>query len=388
MPHSTKPRKPSKDFPLFPHATRRWAKKVRGKTHYFGPWDDPDAALAKWLDQKDDLVAGRIPQTARRGQLTVKELVNEFLNSRRLRVESGELSNRTFLDYKAVGEKLADVLGRGRAVEYLTPGDFEKLRAVVAKGERGKGVGPVAIQNFVTRARSIFKFAYTRRLIDRPADFGDGFDRPRRHVFRKARNERELRMFTAEELRRIIAVAPQPLRAMILLGVNAGLGNSDVGQMRTEHIDLESGVLVYARPKTHVRRKAYLWPETVAAVQDWLERRPTPKNETDADLVFLTRCGASWHKTDAPDNPVSKEMAKLLKALGIERKGLSFYGLRRVLETIGSQTRDQPAVDRIMGHAERADDMAAIYREEAGDNTMDDRLRAVANHVHRWLFGR
>ena len=77
-----KPRKPYPDFPLFPHATRRRAKKIRGKLHYFGPWDNPDAALKKYLEQRDDLQAGRKPRNPQ-GGLTIRDLANQFLTSQR-----------------------------------------------------------------------------------------------------------------------------------------------------------------------------------------------------------------------------------------------------------------------------------------------------------------
>ena len=88
---SQKPKKPHPDFPLFPHATGRWAKKVRGDTYYFGPWSDPQAALLKWLDQKDDLLAGRKPRDTT-GDLTVRDLANRFMTIKLGFRNAGEIS--------------------------------------------------------------------------------------------------------------------------------------------------------------------------------------------------------------------------------------------------------------------------------------------------------
>src|SRR5947208_8957159 len=75
-----KPAKPHPDFPLFPHATKRWAKKIRGEFHFFGPWRDPQGALEEWLRVKDELLAGRKPRPKNNeGAVTVELVVNSLL---------------------------------------------------------------------------------------------------------------------------------------------------------------------------------------------------------------------------------------------------------------------------------------------------------------------
>jgi hypothetical protein len=96
-----KPRKPHPHFPLFAHANGQGAKKVRGKLHYFGPIDDPQAALKKFVEEKDDLLAGRAPRTPAESA-TLRELVNRFLTSKQRLVSAGELAARTFEDYRIV----------------------------------------------------------------------------------------------------------------------------------------------------------------------------------------------------------------------------------------------------------------------------------------------
>jgi hypothetical protein len=62
---SSKPRKPTENFPIFPHGSGRWAKEVRGKLRYFGKVagnTNGRKALDKWLEQKGDLLAGRTPR--------------------------------------------------------------------------------------------------------------------------------------------------------------------------------------------------------------------------------------------------------------------------------------------------------------------------------------
>jgi len=368
-----KPAKPYPDFPLFPHATGRWAKKIRGQLRYFGPWADPDAALQLYLDQRDDLYAGRRPRISTEGT-SIRDLCNRFLTAKRMLADTHEITERTFADYKSVCTRVIDAFGRTRLVSDLGTEDFEELRAKLSKTR-----GPVALGNEIQRVRVVFKYAFDAGLVDRPVRFGPTFRRPSKKTLRKVRNVKGPRLFEAQEIRTMLEAAGPQLKAMILLGINCGFGNSDVATLPIAAISLARAWLDYPRPKTGVHRRCPLWPETIAALQIVAQKRPQPKDVSSDRLIFITKYGQPWAKVTC-DNPVTKEMTKLLKSLKLHRPGLNFYALRHTFETIAGETKDQVAVDHIMGHAR--DDMASVYRERISD----ERLKAVTEAVRGWLY--
>lgn len=379
------PKKPCKDFPLYPHRAGYWAKKVRGRTVYFGRVsDDPKgkAALELWLEQKDDLLAGREPRAKSTEGLTVADACNEFLAHKEAFRDNGELSPRTFRGYYDTCARVVKAFRRDRIVADLAPADFGRLRKILARTR-----GAVALRNEMQRVRSIFKFAFDQGLILTPIRYGQSFDKPKLDTVRKAREaHREKfgdRMFEADELRAILAESKQPLRAMILLAANTGFGQTDIARLPIKTVNLDTGWVDFARPKTGVPRRIPLWPETVEALRGWVQRRPKAKSRADAGLMFLTVRGAPWVKVNekgAPKDAVLQEFNKVVQRLKLKRPRRGFYSIRHGFETIGCETGDQIAVNAIMGHVDTS--MAGAYRERIGE----DRLRRVTDHVRAWLF--
>ncbi len=177
-PAPSKPAKPYPDFPLFPHATGRWAKKIRGKLNYFGRWDDPDGALAKYLAEKDDLHAGRSPREAA-DALTVRTLCGKFLTTKKRLMEAAELSVLSYADYEATCLRIVKAFGKCWPVSDPRPDDFETLRAALAKKW-----GPVRLGNEINRVRIVFNYAWKNGLLDKPILFGEGFKRPSKKTLR------------------------------------------------------------------------------------------------------------------------------------------------------------------------------------------------------------
>ena len=369
-----KPKKPSQDFPLFPHATKRWAKKVRGKLHYFGPWSDPYAALNEWLRVKDDLLAGRRPRE-KTSIATMHFIGNKFLNKKRVLVDAGEMENRTWLDYQRTCKRMIRVWGKEFPVAELRPSDFTDFRVSMAK------YAHVTKKNEIARVRAIFAFAYKNRLIKDPVDYGQEFDKPTQRVLRIEKKKKGKQLYDAWTIRHLIANSNSTMAAMIHLALNCGFGNKDCAMLPLQAVDLKNGWVDWHRHKTGVDRRVPLWPETVAALRDAVANRVPHKYKPNADLLFITKFGLPWF-TDNTDNPVAKQFSKIARKAGVHRHGFGFYTLRHTFKTIGDRSGDRIAIESIMGHADNT--IEGVYREEIEDKRLVDAVEGIRT----WLFTR
>lgn len=297
---SDRPRKPRPDFPLFPHATGRWAKKVRGRFAFFGKVaDDPDGsnALDPWLEQRDDLLAGRKPRAKGEG-LTLAALTNAFLTAKQALRDSGELAARTWGTYYSTCERVLSEFGKHRLANALDAQDFGQLRSNLAKN-----LGAVALGNEIQRVRSLFKFAFDSGLIVAPVRFGPLFQKPSKRTIRLARQENGARMLEAAEIRAMLAAAGEPLRTMLLLGINCAFGNGDIGTLPIKAIDLDGKWIAFARKKSGISRRIPLWEETAQSIRKWLPKRPAPQDLAHFGLVFITKLWTSVG-TDRRGTPI------------------------------------------------------------------------------------
>lgn len=384
-----KPEKPYHEFPLFAHQCGQWVKKINGKLWYFGVWADPDAALERYHKEISEIRAGRNPR--RQYQIAgcnLVDVVNAFLTAKETLVTAGRLSQKMFSQYRDACKVLIDHFGRTVAIDQLTPQDFSGLIAAFPKTW-----GLSMIGGTVGRIRSVFLYAHAMELIDKPVRFGAEFRKPRKSEQRIERSgkiaARGRLYFEAEECRTLLdATKNTTMKACILLGLNGGFGNTDCSTLTRTSVDLVKGWIDFPRPKTGIERRVPLWPETSAMLQTVIETRAIPSQAGLDDRVFLTREGTPlvWDRLInegqkyQSQNNLTLTFGRLLRKCGLHKSGHNFYSLRRTFETVAGATKDQVAVDLIMGHEDGS--MAAVYRQGVDDV----RLTAVVEHVRKWFF--
>lgn len=372
-----------RDFPLRLHASGQFCKNVRGRTYYFGA--DAKAALARWVTEGPSLLAGR----ARPGQadrLTCRDLVNRFLTAKLEAMNAGELSRASFTEYHGSLGRFLAAIGPDAVVVNLGPSDFEKVRRKL-----GEGVGVVTLGKRLQCVRTALRWSWESELIAQPVRTGPAMRTPRASDIRKARAKSGSREYTRVELLALLDAAVDGwIRAALLLAINCGLGNGDLSALERRHIS--GDWLDFPRPKTGSPRRAFLWVETRQALAAAALARPEPADPVDAGAVFLTRNGLRLTRCSASKGDDTKSVFHdalrsafevVATNAGVVVTGRGFYGLRSTYRTVADEVADPPAIALTMGHATSVTDVRSQYVRRISD----DRIRAVAEHVHRWLFG-
>jgi integrase len=371
------------------HPGGQWVKKVRGKIRYFGAWANPDpdnakakAAIDKYMnfmratDNGEQDLAQPL-QVVRPEVLNLDTMVNGFMGDKHRSVESGDLSARQFAEYRKLGNLILSTLGKQRLVCDLSPADFATIRSKLPGG-------PVRLGNEVVWVRSFFRWASDHHGV--AVRFGNQLDKPARRVVRKAVKRKDI--FHPVEIKAILAKATPAIKAMILLGINAGFGQTDCATLPVSAVNLNTNVIEFDRHKTGIRRTVPLWPETVKALKEYV--RPCTAHP---ELFFITRWGNPWvhdevhrdtHgiiKNTVRCDAVDLEFDKAQKAAGLAIRG--FYLLRHTFRSVADPTGDLNAIRGIMGHAFPGMDEFYLHLNSGGI----ERLSRVTDYVRTWLFG-
>lgn len=404
---------PRADFPLRPHvATNRWYKTINNRRYYFGPLDDPDAALIRFHHDEPYIRKG-LPIPAENADpadslLTVNKLGQRWMHSIATRPPTEQVAPSTFESYRKAMRMLVDTLGRHTAVSSLTPHDFETLRNAIVRRYSGSPTNANKCRMII---RSAFKWAYDFQLIAVPVQMGT-FRPVSQSKVRERRHELGRQTYTAEEVqellrlarggvvgqkwkpgqKRVAGVAASPhIEAFILLGINVGMSQKEVADLRWRDLDLDAQLYDSIRPKSKMLRKACLWPETVDAIRRSIEDQATRGRAPlgPRDRVFLTRRGLPWVeevvKADGRmvrRDSVRLQFGKLLSAADIQLAWANFGKLRATFNTVADGCIDTVAVKIVMGHAPGSRIDEAYNRLDTFDVK---RLETVSAFVKAWL---
>lgn len=367
-----------------------WYKSVDGKTRYICkpcPVKTAAGLLGKRLVEIRDKEAGvdRV-RRVRPGRLTLDGLAEAYGAWLWQRLTTGiprKLSRRTYDDAIAVIDRFVDVAGPDRPASEIGPDDFTRY----------------AQNRFVKRAASsvrreiIYIEAWARwaspgirraGLLDHPWNFGPDFEKPSDSAIAHGAAETD-KSYSPDQLRSAFRAVRRSAiyRAAGLLGLNCGFLARDVATLPISAVDLQSGVIRFARGKTGVARLCVLWPWTVRAMRKYLGVRPNTTNPEASGLFFATANGLPYSRSSADGMDPGRQYD------GIGNRwhkltGLPFSGLRSTFATAADDWSDQRAVDLVLGHRSHESIRSRHYAKRFEIT----RIENLAWHVWPRVLGR
>jgi len=266
---------------------------------------------------------------------------------------------------RKANDQLIRCCGGDRPIKGIGPAEFSRFMTLLERE-----YVPSTIGWCVANVKAEFRWLWNDAHIDELPRYGNRFQRPSIKKVRLHKEDKKKthgdRFYSAEEIRGLIDACETRLqRCIVLLGINMGFGQADCAALEFNDLDLQHGWLDGFRPKAGmIARGGKLWDATVDALRDYIEHERPPSS---SPKVFAGM--------DAKQ--IGRRFAPLPERAGCKRVGMSVYGLRHSFETLAGASKDQRAVDHIMGHAEAGS--AKDYREKF----FRERLEEVAEVVRK-----
>ncbi|MBW1791653.1 MAG: tyrosine-type recombinase/integrase [Deltaproteobacteria bacterium] len=348
----------SDKFPLTLHPTGQYCKKIKSKLYYFGK--DKKIALQRYLQQATDLHNGRSLQNNSfyRNGITIRTLCNLYLDHQNSNVLSSQITAGHYKDQVNSLRIFARFLGQHRLLSEISTLDLQNYKKKLLKsyGSTHRVNLNLAIM------KAMFHWAKKNEVLENIPNI-DAISKVK--IVQKERT-----IFTANQIKQLLKIADDQMKAMILLGLNCGFGCTDCSELKWRDLELENGRVKLARKKTGISRNLPLWSETVQS----LKRLPKCGN-----LVFYTSKGNPCVRTISSvgkdgivkysnDNFITKKFSKLKAKANIKtEKGVGFYTLRRTAATLAARSGDPFAVQQLRGHADLK--MATTYVQDVSEQT-------------------
>ncbi len=365
-----KPKRPD-GCPLYPNNNGTWCANLAGKRRSFGGWSDLPAALRKYEMAKAKLLMGEDPfdksaqPSKRTSSKTIGDIVDRFTKAKKEDHKRGLITARTLKQVTYEIGRFKDQHGRV-SISSLTP---EKWSQIGQSFPENWSLG--MFNTRVKIVRSCFNYAMDAGWIE-PMRYGK-FCVVKQGVLKKHKAKKPQKLYTPEEILKILEFCSDDLKACILLTLSTGMGGTDLSLLRMS--DIENGFIVGRRNKTQVERKAPLWPE-VAALLAKLDR-------ADDECLFRTQRGLPLVGAMEHSNNYQSSFKRACVRAGVDNRGP--YLLRSITQTICEQANvplASLATSKIMGH-KRAE-ISETYRKEG--NVPDHQIRRVSQYLHAWLY--
>jgi len=355
----TQKRKTRSDkFPLTRHPTGQYCKKIRGKMYYFG--SDKQEALQRYIDQASYLhESNNSSQKPVNNSMTLKQLCDMFLKYQFTKVKANAITAQHYNDQVSSLNKLMAFLGQSRPIKDISTLDLQNYKRKLQKQYNSSGH---RLNLHISNLKTLFHWARKNDILQRTTNIDA--------VTRSKIVNKQRRIFTHEEINKLLALADTQMKAMIWLGLNCGFGCTDCSELQWKHLNLEISRVIFPRGKTGVSRDLPLWPETIEAIKAVSKK---------GQLVFYTAKGnpfvrnvlkidANGNEKYSPINSIATKFSRMIKKSELNvPKGTGFYTLRRSAATMAARSGDPFAVQRLLGHANLL--MATRYVQDVSKQT-------------------